>query len=222
MDIYSKEYMDSIQEKVYTAVICDILDDLGYRNQAMKGHIKPLGQDYTLVGIAKTILCYDVFELPEQPYSTEIEAVDSIKPGEVIVACTNNSKSNGFWGELMSTAAIVRGGRGAIIDGAVRDIKKMKALEDEFKVFASGSNPLDSKGRCFVAGYDCPLECDGVMVNPGDMVFGDIDGIVVVPKRLIEEVVNRSLIKVDSENLVRKELRQGKFLKEVYEKYQVL
>ena len=220
--VYTKEFLDSIQEKLYTAVICDILDDLGYRNQAMKGNLKPLDQDQTVVGTARTILAYDVFELPETAYTTEIEAVDSIQPGDVVVVCTNNSKSNGFWGELLSTAAIARGGRGVIVDGAIRDIKMIRALKNQFAVFTAGSNPLDSKGRCLVASYNRPIMCDGVMVNPGDLIFGDIDGIVVVPRHLIEEVIKKSLAKVEGENVVRDELRKGRFLKEVFEEYKIL
>ena len=177
---YTKETLDRMQKELGTAVLCDILDDLGYRHQAMDGGLYPLEEDYKLVGVARTVLAYDVYEQPKEAYATEIEAVDSLKEGDIAV-CVNKSCNNGFWGELMTNAAIARGARGAIIDGAIRDITQIKALRDSFKVFTRGRNPLDSKGRCLVADYDCPVVCGGVEVHAGDLVFGDIDGIVVVP-----------------------------------------
>lgn len=219
---YTKEYLDKIEKELTTAVICDILDEFGYRNQAMSGQIKPLDDSYKLVGIAKTMLSYDVYEQPEEPYKTEIAAVDSLREGDVVVVCTNNSCSNGFWGELMATAAIARGARGVILDGAVRDIRQLKELGNQFKVFAVGRSPLDSKGRCLVADFDCPIICGGVMVNSGDLVFADVDGTVVIPATIADKVFERALQKIHGENKVREELRKGAFLKDVYEKYQIL
>ena len=222
MGKFTKEYFDKIQLELSTAVICDILDDMGYRSQAMDGRIFPIDDDYKLVGTAKTLLAYDVYEMPEKPYETELEAMDSLKEGDVVVACTNNSSSNGFFGELMATASIARGARGAVIDGTVRDIRQLKALGDKFQLFAAGRNPLDSKGRCLVADYDCPVLCGGILVNPGDIIFADVDGIAVVPAGIAEEVFTRSFEKVSGENKVRLELQQGAMLKYVFEKYQIL
>ena len=222
MGKYTKEFLDRLQKELNTAVLCDILDELGYRNQAMNGRIKPLDDGYKLVGVAKTILSYDVDEMPEEPYKTEIDAVDSVQEGDLVVCSTNNSSSNGFWGELMATAAIARGARGVVVDGAVRDIRQLKALGDTFKVFAAGRNPLDSKGRCLVADYDCPILCDGILVHSGDLIFADVDGIVVVPAGCAQEVFERALEKVRGENRVREELRAGAYLKDVFAKYHIL
>lgn len=218
---YTKECLDRIQKELNTAVLCDILDDLGYRHQAMAGNLYPLEEDYKLVGVARTVLAYDVFEQPKQAYATEIEAVDALRPGDIAV-CVNRSCSNGFWGELMTNAAIARGARGAIIEGAIRDITQIKALRDRFMVFTKGRNPLDSKGRCLVADYDCPIVCDGVRVCPGDLVFGDIDGIVVVPGEVVEEVVEKAFEKIAGENLVRDALRSGMLLKDAFAKFGIL
>jgi len=218
---FTKEQMDEYEEKLSTAVICDILDDLGYRNQAMKGNLYPLDENYKLIGHAKTILAYDVYERPAEAYKTEIAAIDSIGEGDVAV-CAASTKSNGFWGELLTTVAIKRGGRGAVVDGAIRDIRQIREMEKDFKVFTGGRNPLDSKGRCLVAAYDCPIECDGVIVNPGDIIFGDIDGLVVVPLSIMEDVFKRALEKISSENIVRKELLKGRLLKDVFAEYHIL
>ena len=122
----------------------------------------------------------------------------------------------------MTNAAIARGARGAIIDGAIRDIAQIKALRDQFMLFTKGRNPLDSKGRCLVADYNCPVECDGVRVCPGDLLFGDIDGIVVVPGALVETVVEKAFEKIAGENLVRDALRSGMLLKDAFAKYGIL
>ena len=198
-----------------------MLDDLGYRNQAMDGSLYPLEEGYKLCGVARTILAYDVFEQPTEAYATEIEAVDALTEGDVAVF-SNPSCSNGVWGELMTNAAIARGARGAIIDGAVRDITQIKELSSQFKVFTKGRNPLDSKGRCLVAAYDCPGSCAGVTVKPGDLIFGDIDGIVVVPQEVVETVIEKAFEKIAGENLVRDALRSGMLLKDAFAKYHIL
>ncbi|WP_158594275.1 RraA family protein [Cohnella faecalis] len=159
----------------------------------------------------------DVHYLPEDPYAKEIEAVDSVKPGEVVIGCTNESKQNGLWGELLSTASKVRGARGAIVDGLIRDTKKI--LELGFPVFATGTKPVDSQGRGLVIDYDIPVKCGGVLVRPGDIIFGDRDGIVVIPSELAEEVFSLALNKATRENHTRDELLEGRTLRQVYDKY---
>ena len=134
----------------------------------------------------------------------------------------NKSCNNGIWGELMTNAAIARGARGAIIDGAIRDITQIKQLSDRFMIFTKGRNPLDSKGRCLVADYNRPVECDGVRVCPGDLLFADIDGIVVVPEKLVEEVTQKAFEKIAGENLVRDALRSGMLLRDAFAKYGIL
>ena len=219
--MFTKEYLDRIQKELNTAVLCDMLDDLGYRNQAMDGSLYPLEEGYKLAGVARTILAYDVFEQPTEAYATEIEAVDALKEGDVAVF-VNPSCSNGVWGELMTNAAIARGARGAIIDGAVRDITQIKELSGQFKLFTKGRNPLDSKGRCLVAAYDCPVTCAGVMVKPGDLIFGDIDGIVVIPADAAEACFEKAFEKIAGENLVRDALRSGMLLRDAFAKYGIL
>ena len=109
-----------------------------------------------------------------------------------------------------------------VVDGAVRDIRQLREMGENFPVFATGRNPLDSKGRCLVADYDCPVVCDGILVHSGDLIFADVDGIVVVPSDCAREVFRRALEKVRAENFVREELRAGAYLKDVFEKYHIL
>jgi regulator of RNase E activity RraA len=210
----------TIEKQLYTAVICDALDDLGYRHQAMHERLRPLFPDISFAGWVRTISCVDVSHIPDEPYAKEIEAVDSILPGEVVVVSTSYSGHNAPWGELLSTAARARGARGAVIDGLVRDVKKIDKLG--FPVFAAGIKPVDSRGRGLVIDYNVPVECGGVIANPGDLVFADYDGVVVIPGAVVHEVVGMATDKVTRENKSRQELMDGAFLKDVYDKYGVL
>lgn len=214
------QLFDMMQQQLYSAVICDSLDELGYRNQAMQANIRPLEHNYIIAGRAKTILSVDVFYISDNPYVKEIEVIDSIKPGEIVIAATNQSTQNGMWGELLSTASKMRGARGAIIDGFIRDTKKI--IELGFPVYSTGYKPVDSKGRGLVIDYDCPVEAGGVRVHPGDVIFADYDGVVVIPNAVLYQVVELALAKVTGENHSREELLTGKLLREVYDKYGVL
>lgn len=209
-----------VEEKLYTAVCCDIMDDFGYRNQAMRHNIRPIKEGMVVVGRAKTMLAADVYSVSADCYKHEIEALDSVRNGEVVVVSTNNSESSGIWGELLTTATKARGGRGAVIDGMGRDIKKILALD--FPVFMVGYRPLDSKGRLKVIDYDCPIVCGGVKVEPGDLIFGDLDGVIAIPKAHAQEIVAAALEKVAKESRMREELLAGSTLAEVYTKYGIL
>ncbi|MGW8181348.1 MAG: RraA family protein, partial [bacterium] len=136
------------------------------------------------------------------------------------VNCTNQSTRNAPWGELMSTATRARGGLGAIVDGLIRD--SLRIIEMKFPVFCSGLRPIDSKGRGRVVDCDVPVKVGGVKVQPGDIVFGDNDGVVVVPSECEQDVFEKALDKVNRENLSLEELRSGKLLREVYDKHGVL
>ena len=209
-----------MRERLYVAVVSDALDAAGLHEQAMDARLRPLAPTMRLVGRAHTVLTSDVYERPAEPYRLEIEAVDALKPGDVMVAATNRSERTCFWGELLSTAAVARGATGCAIDGHVRDA--LKIIEMGFPIFATGFRPVDSSWRSTVVAYDCPIECGGVRVNPGDIVFGDFDGVVVVPRSRLAEVVTAALAKVESEDHSREMLRQGALLREVYDRYGVL
>lgn len=208
------------RQKLYTGVICDTLDELGYRNQAMNERIRPISNDFVLIGKAKTIHAVDVYYIQDHVYDKEIEAVDSVQSGDVIVASTNQSTRNGLWGELLSTASKMRGANGAVIDGLIRDARKI--LELGFPLFCTGFKPVDSKGRGIVIDYDCQIEVGDVLVNPGDIIFADIDGVVVIPNQIFEETLQKALNKVDRENNTRRELMEGSLLRDVFNKYGVL
>ena len=217
---YSKEKLDELQEILYSAVIADILDEIGVKNFAMNDNLKPISVEKSLIGYVRTLYAVDVFETPEQPYQLDLTFIDSIKEGDVFVSTVNGNNYNGFYGELLTTATMVRGGRGAVIEGYSRDVKMIRDLD--FPLYCLGTNPLDSKGRVDAIAADKPMLCAGVMVHTGDMIFADIDGIVVIPQEHIEKVINKAVEKISAENVVRDELRAGKSVKEVFDKYGIL
>jgi 4-hydroxy-4-methyl-2-oxoglutarate aldolase len=211
---------DLIEKKLYTAVIADVLDDLGYRHQVMTHRIRPIDSSFVFSGRAVTVLSTDVYEIPAAPYQKELEAIDSLVAGDVLVVTTNGSTSCGFWGELLSTSAKARGSRGAVIDGFTRDAKLIRQLG--YPVFATGFSAYDSKGRTDVIAYNVPIQCGGVLVNPGDLIFGDEDGVVAVPQQAIKETIRKALDKVNGENQMRKALEQGMSVTQAFEKYGIL
>ena len=215
-----QEMFDMMRDKLGAAVISDILDSLGAREQAMSAEIRPIYQGAIVVGRAYTALTADIYKIIDDPYKGEIEAVDSLKPNDVMVVCTNRSTRTCFWGELLSTAARARGARGIVIDGYTRDVAQITAMQ--FPTFATGMSVVDSAGRSIVIEHGCPVNCGDVLVNSGDIVFGDIDGVVVIPKELEKEVIPLALEKVGKENLVRNELLKGAMLRDAYDKYRVL
>jgi 4-hydroxy-4-methyl-2-oxoglutarate aldolase len=214
------ELFQHVESKLYTAVVCDALDELGFRNQAMRERLRPLFPRDHFVGWARTILCVDVAHIPEDPYAMEIEAVDSILPGDVVVVSTSYSGFNAPWGELLSTAARARGARGAVVDGLVRDVRKIEELG--FPVFAAGIKPVDSRGRGLVLSYNVPIECGEVLVAPGDLIFADYDGVVAIPVQAVPKIVEMATNRVLRENDSRAELMKGAYLRDVYAKYGVL
>lgn len=209
-----------LEEKLYTAVVSDVLDSLGYRDQVMRADLNPLLPGTVLAGRARTILAVDYYEPLEEPYAVEIQLVDSLVEGDVVVGGTNESVRNGLWGELLSTASKYRGARGAIIDGYVRDVRRIRDLG--FPIWCTGTKPVDSAGRGLSVKHDCVVRCGGVLVHPGDTVFADEDGVVVIPQGVVEEVIRIALEKVAAEDATREDLKRGISLSEVFRRRGVL
>lgn len=210
-----------IRQRLYVPVVCDVLDSLGYPHQAMHQRLRPLDPNCcTIVGRARTARWMDVDYVDENPYEMEIGLMDSLKPGDVVVHSTDYAGRNAPWGELMSTVAQYNGAAGCICDSQIRDCRKI--MELRFPVFYQGIRPLDSKGRGRVMAHDVPITCGDVLVHPGELVFADFDGIVVVPSALEDKVLNLAAEKVGKESDSRRELLKGRTLREVYDEYGVL
>ena len=209
-----------MREAFYSAVVSDALDSLGYKAQSPRLALSPLTTRGVLIGRCKTTLWSDLFHDDPRPYELELKAVDTCVADDVLIAAAGGSMRSGIWGELLSTAAMNQGCVGAIVDGAARDVAPMRAMG--FPCFARGTCVYDSLHRQRVVECDVPVEIDGVVFSPGDLVVADEDGLVVVPQVIEEEAVSRAWQKVHAENVTRDAIRNGMRATEVYEKYGIL
>jgi len=205
------------------ALLSDVLDSLGLTGQAMRPFVRPLDEDLVLVRRARTGLYMPVYSVRagENPYEVEIALVDDLKSGEVaVLACNGPTERIAPWGELLSTASAARGAAGCVTDGLVRDVQRIRALR--FPVFHGGIGPLDTKGRPRMVERDIPIECAGVKLRSGDLVFGDADGVVVLPQECAAEVLARAREKASGEDATRDELRRGRLLGDVFGQFGIL
>lgn len=210
------------RERLHAAVLSDVMDTLGYRHQVLPPAIRPLDDHLVLCGQARTGLYREVYHVPpdHNPYALEIALIDDLQAGEVAVLACGDSGRIAPWGELLTTASLARGAVGCVTDGLVRDVKAIR--EQGFPVFHGGIGPLDSKGRGEIAALDVPVECGGVKVNPGDLVFGDADGVVIVPQHLVAQAIALALTKLEREDQVRAALQAGRTLAEVFAEHEIL
>jgi len=205
---------------LYSAVVADVLDRLGVRSNVMAPRIRPLDQQTRLAGFAATVHCVEVNTTPadrEDWYKGELEAVDALKPGDVMVVSTCRGC---YWGELLATAARYRGARGIVADAYTRDTLALIGMN--FPTFVAGISPEDSLGRIEVDEVGVPIECGDVTVSPGDLLVGDHDGVVVIPSAIANEVVTLAEEKVSGENLVRQKLEDGMPVWEAFRTYGVI
>lgn len=214
--------LEALRTRLFTSVLSDCLDQVGFTRQAMPPRIRPLDEACVMVGRARTAAFMEVYSVSpgDNPYELEIALIDSLKADEIPVFACSNSVRVAPWGELLSTASKVRGAAGALMDGCVRDIKAIRAMR--FPVFHGGIAPLDSKGRGKVMAIDVPIECAGVSVQSGDLVFGDADGVVVIPRRAEEEVLRLAFEKIAGERSTLRDLQGGDSLGAVFARYGIL
>lgn len=209
-----------MRETLYTAVVCDALDALGYTNQSPRISLRPWTGCNKLVGRCKTTLWADMAHQDPRPYELELRAVDACQTDDVLIAAGGGTMRSGMWGELLSTAARNSGCVGAILDGAVRDTARM--TEMQFPVFARGTCIYDSQNRQRVIDLDVPVEIGGVRFCPGDLVLADLDGVVVVPQAAEAVAIRAAWTKVFAENRTRDAIRGGMKAVAAYEKFGVL
>lgn len=209
---------DHLAAELYTAVLSDVLDSLGHRDGAMTADIRPVYAGARLIGRAHTVSSSDIYHLPaSDPYGMEIAAIDSTPPNAVVVGATNTSTRTCMWGELLSTATWARGGRGAVLDGYTRDVAMIERMG--FPVFSTGMRPVDSMGRGTIVSFGEPVICGGVLVHEGDIVFADVDGVVVIPQAIEVEAIRLAREKVTGENAMRDWLAEGKTLREAFDHF---
>ncbi|MEI7761495.1 MAG: RraA family protein [Thermoleophilia bacterium] len=202
------------------AVISDALDRLGRRHQVLDLAIRPLWPEARLAGVAVPVVIIADTSEPDLPYDGELTALDGLRPGDVPMFVVETGVRCASWGELFSCAAIGRGAAGLVVDGLVRDAAQIQALG--FPTFARGLSPLDTFARAVVTGIDVEARVGGVEVRPGDIVVGDVDGIVVVPQEMVTEVAEAVVTKHRLEGNAREDLLAGMSIREVWVKYGVL
>ena len=228
-----EEMFALMKEKLYTPVVGDILDQMGYSHQFLPAEIRPLeamvpadayidraepDNRLKIAGYACTVLENDVFEPPQKPFGLLTEALAQLQPTEIYVA--TGAHNSALWGELLTATAKTRGAVGAVLDGYSRDTPQV--LSQNFPVFCTGTWAQDSSIRTYVFQYRCPIEIGQVTVHDGDLIFGDIDGVLVIPKEVKDEVIEKALEKAAGEKLVRKAIEGGMTATAAFEKFGIL
>ena len=219
-----EELFSTVRRELFTCVVGDVMDKIGLQHQFLPPQIRPLRPDLVVIGRAMPVLAVDVFEekvagaknkLMEKPFGLMLEALDDLKTDEVYVN-TGSSPRNALWGELMSVRARKLGAAGAVLNGYLRDTKAVLKLD--FPAFCFGSYAQDSAPRYKVVDFRINIEIGAVRIRPGDFVFGDIDGVCVVPAEAAIEVFTNAVEKARSEQLVRKALEEGSSAVAAFEK----
>jgi 4-hydroxy-4-methyl-2-oxoglutarate aldolase len=205
--------------ELYTPVVGDILDDLGYSHQFLPQPIQPLREEMKLAGRAMPVVMIDVFGKQKKPFGLLTEALDQLQPGEIYLASGGEMRC-AYWGEILTATAKKRGAVGAVINGFHRDTPKV--LEQNWPVFSRGRFAQDSGVRTQVVDYRCQIEIGQVTVQPGELIFADLDGVVVIPKTVEGEVIERALAKARGEKMVRKEIEGGMSSTAAFKKYGIL
>ena len=206
-----------------SAVLSDTLDSMGLIHQTMEGTVRPLDEALVLCGRARTGNFRDVYgaEGGDQDLFTGIvELLDDVHLDDVLVLACGRSGRIPVWGDIFSTAAHGRGSAGCVTDGLIRDAARIRALP--YPVFSAGHGASGTTGRGVMVSSDIPVRCAGVWVSPGDLVFGDVDGVVVVPQRVEEEAIRQAAAIAERERDLLDDLRRGLLLAEVYRKYGTL
>jgi regulator of RNase E activity RraA len=204
-------------DRLYTGAIADMLDKQGCRNQVLPYYITPFTHANRVAGPAFTGRGYPCAETTNNDTQTRLAMLDSITPGTVSVWACGGSLECAHWGEIMSTAARERGCTGAVLDGGVRDVDFVNAMK--YPVFARFKCAASSIGRWDIKEYQVPVKIGNTVIHPGDFVFGDIDGVVVVPKEMTLEILIAAEGVFERESGMRRELRSGVSVKDAYAKY---
>ena len=216
------------ERELFSCVLGDIMDTLHLYHQFLRPQIRPITNDAMVIGRAMPVLCGDVFEesssdsanrLMAQPFGLMLEALDDLRKNEVYI-CTGSSPRNANWGEMMATRANMLGARGAVLDGYYRDTKGLMRMK--FPTFGYGSYGQDSGPRYKVHDFRVPIEIGAVRIHPGDIIFGDIDGVCVVPQEAEREVFAKALEKARNEKLVKQALEAGVSAVAAYREHRIM
>lgn len=213
------ELFQLVREKLYTPVVGDILDGMGYYHQFLPQAVRPLAPDMRLCGRAMPVLMIDVYGVQKKPFGLLTEALDQLREGEIYIA-TGGAMRCAYWGELLTATAKTRGAAGAVLNGWHRDTPQV--LSQRWPVFSRGCYAQDSSVRTQVVDFRCPIEIGQVTIQPGDLIFGDIDGVLAIPKAVVNEVCEKALEKAAGEKQVRKAIEGGMTATEAFKQFGIL
>ena len=222
-----EELIASIKEELFTAVIGDVMDKLGFLNQFLPPQVQPLRNDMVIVGKAMPVLEADVIDTVEQgsnpilqkPFGLMLEALDDLKRNEVYI-CSGAAPSYALWGEIMSMRAVKLGAAGAVVNGYSRDTNGI--LELGFPVFSYGSYARDQAPRGKVIDFRTSIAVNGVLIRNGDYVIGDRDGVCIVPKAASLEIFSLAFEKARGEKVVFQKIKDGMSAKTAFEAYGIM
>ena len=213
------ELLALMKKELYTPVVGDILDQMGLYHQFLPQAIRPLREDMKLAGYAMTALMIDVYGEQKKPFGYLTEALDDLQQGEIYIASGGEMRC-AYWGELLTATAKKRGAVGSVVNGWHRDTPQV--LEQNWPVFSRGCYAQDSSVRTQVVDFRCPIEIGGVSVKSGDLIFGDIDGVLVIPSEHISYVLDKALEKARGEKMVRKAIEEGMSATEAFATFGIL
>jgi regulator of RNase E activity RraA len=214
-----RELFQLMQSELYTPVVGDILDQKGRYHQFLPQPIQPLRESMVLAGRAMPVLMIDVYGQQAKPFGLLTEALDQLREGEVYLASGGEMRC-AYWGELLTATARKRGAAGAVINGFHRDTPMV--LEQNWPVFSRGRYAQDSSVRTQVLNYRCPIEVGGVEVRPGDLVFADQDGVLIIPAELEADVITLALEKARGEKVVRRAIENGMSSTDAFKRFGIL
>ena len=223
-----EELFDLIRRELFTAVVGDVMDKIGLQRQFLPPQVRPLRDDMVVIGRAMPVLTADVFgetesgtanPLTAKPFGLMLEALDDLKPSEVYV-CAGGSPRYALWGELMSTRAIKLGAAGAVLNGYSRDTDGIAQMG--FPTFSWGGYAQDQGPRGKVIDFRLSVEIDGVRIQPGDLIFGDSEGVCVTPQKAVEEVFALAVEKARGEKLVKQAIEDGMSACEAFRKFGIM
>lgn len=222
------ELFSIARKELFTALVGDVLDKLGYLHQFVSPQIKPIHSNMVVIGRAMPVLEADVFSevadsthlpLMKQPFGLMFEALDSLKENEVYI-CSGSSPRYALWGGLMSTRALKLKAAGAVVDGYSRDTPEILKLN--FPTFSLGGYAQDQGPRGKVLDYHVPIEFNKVLVRPGDIVFGDLDGLLIIPKEVEVEAFSGAIEKARGEKKVQQALEEGMSTVDAFKKFGIM
>lgn len=207
------EMLHVMKTELYSSVIGDILDQMGYEHQFLPSRIQPLREHMVVAGRAMTVLEADVCAgdggrnpVLQRNFGLMLEALDDLKKDEIYI-CSGASPSYALVGELMCTRMQILGAAGCVVNGFHRDTRGI--LDLDFPCFSYGRYAQDQAPRGKVLDYRVPIEMDGVRILPGDLIFGDLDGVLVIPRKIEQEVLERAYEKATGEKTVAQAIRGG-------------